>query len=334
MPPDACAMAAAEGMTTMREGPRDHGHDDRGRSVSKPCCPIWITLTSGSRPRLSSAPAAAVRNGEPCGAIGKRSREAIRTASGLSSAGSEMKCSKQKSAQDITGRLRRSRPRPKLMPMVVGRTRARSGCDAVAQLRQRIGHRPRKPEIEKTEKPEQDPYDRDHAIARLADKAQVDRDGDKRDRDPRQWREQIDGETRLERLSRHDHLRPVISDQSSSDPYKHSSICRTTPSVGQVQPKQCAARRAGQNYSKLFQAKPSKTAWICLVLFVRIGTFQRVIATPNEFFSAWETSPGCKCGGGRPAITLLGAVADLSEIRRLISGDYSGGLFFAQENVG
>jgi hypothetical protein len=34
--------------------------------------------------------------------------------------------------------------------------------------------------------------------------------------------------------------------------------------------------------AKSVQTKPNKIAWICLVLFVRIGTFQWVMAIPNK----------------------------------------------------
>jgi hypothetical protein len=42
------------------------------------------------------------------------------------------------------------------------------------------------------------------------------------------------------------------------------------------------------------QIKPSKIAWICLVLFVRIGTFQRVTAEKikNSFLPSLRLSPG------------------------------------------
>src|SRR5208282_827828 len=38
------------------------------------------------------------------------------------------------------------------------------------------------------------------------------------------------------------------------------------------------------NSSKPRQANPSKNAWFCLVLFVRIGTYQWVTAIPNKKF--------------------------------------------------
>jgi hypothetical protein len=42
------------------------------------------------------------------------------------------------------------------------------------------------------------------------------------------------------------------------------------------------------NKSKQNQIDPDKKAWICLVLFVRIGTFQWVTANPNKKISAWR----------------------------------------------
>jgi hypothetical protein len=39
------------------------------------------------------------------------------------------------------------------------------------------------------------------------------------------------------------------------------------------------------NKTKKNQIRPSKKAWICLVLFVRIGIFQWVTANPNKKFS-------------------------------------------------
>ena len=48
------------------------------------------------------------------------------------------------------------------------------------------------------------------------------------------------------------------------------------------------ARQSGQakpNKSKSGQTKPSKSAWIYLVLFVRIGAFQWVTANPNKNLS-------------------------------------------------
>jgi hypothetical protein len=47
-------------------------------------------------------------------------------------------------------------------------------------------------------------------------------------------------------------------------------------------------RRRGQTIpikTKLCQANPNKIGWICLVLFVRIGTYQWVTAIPNKIFS-------------------------------------------------
>src|SRR5208282_5075061 len=43
--------------------------------------------------------------------------------------------------------------------------------------------------------------------------------------------------------------------------------------------------------AKFFQARPSKNAWICLALFVRIGTFQWVAAIPNKNFLPTFSSP-------------------------------------------
>jgi hypothetical protein len=45
------------------------------------------------------------------------------------------------------------------------------------------------------------------------------------------------------------------------------------------------------NKSKPGQAHPNKIAWICLVLFVRIGTYQRLTAIPNKNFSLLALSP-------------------------------------------
>jgi hypothetical protein len=42
--------------------------------------------------------------------------------------------------------------------------------------------------------------------------------------------------------------------------------------------------QARPSKSKPGQAIPNKNAWICLVLFVRIGTFQSVTAVPNKNF--------------------------------------------------
>ena len=58
-------------------------------------------------------------------------------------------------------------------------------------------------------------------------------------------------------------------------------------------------RQARPSKSKPRQANPNKIAWICLVLFVRIGTYQWVTAIPNKNFSplalrliAKRASPG------------------------------------------
>src|SRR5215472_14359245 len=62
--------------------------------------------------------------------------------------------------------------------------------------------------------------------------------------------------------------------------------------------------------SKPVQARPSEIAWICLVLFVRIGAFQRVTEIPNRIFSL--VLPGsdmrmpldCNEGGSQCALSM------------------------------
>jgi hypothetical protein len=48
----------------------------------------------------------------------------------------------------------------------------------------------------------------------------------------------------------------------------------------------------GPSKSKHGQANPNKVAWICLVLFVRIGTYQWVTAIPNKNFPPFASSLG------------------------------------------
>jgi hypothetical protein len=53
-------------------------------------------------------------------------------------------------------------------------------------------------------------------------------------------------------------------------------------------------RRRGQiapSKTKLNQINPSKIAWICLVLFVRIRAFQWVTANPNKKISCLSDCP-------------------------------------------
>src|ERR1700733_14012556 len=78
----------------------------------------------------------------------------------------------------------------------------------LAKLRQRVGRCTGKPEIEKAEIAKQNPHDRNHAIAGIAHMADVYWNGYERNRNPRHWRQQIDGETRLKRLSRHNTCDP------------------------------------------------------------------------------------------------------------------------------
>jgi hypothetical protein len=47
----------------------------------------------------------------------------------------------------------------------------------------------------------------------------------------------------------------------------------------------------GELFSKQIQIKPSKSPWICLVLFVRIGAFQGVTANPNKKNRLGSDSP-------------------------------------------
>jgi hypothetical protein len=47
----------------------------------------------------------------------------------------------------------------------------------------------------------------------------------------------------------------------------------------------------GELFSKQIQIKPSKSPWICLVLFVRIGAFQGVTANPNKKNRLGSVSP-------------------------------------------
>ena len=100
-------------------------------------------------------------------------------------------------------------PMPRLIDRVVSRTRARSAW-RLAQLRQCIGHRSRKPKIEKSENSKEDQHDRHHAIARLADVAETDRNCHKRDCDSRYGRDEINDKIDLERPRRH--TRPANRD--------------------------------------------------------------------------------------------------------------------------
>jgi hypothetical protein len=67
------------------------------------------------------------------------------------------------------------------------------------------------------------------------------------------------------------------------------------------------------NKTKQGQIKPSKIAWFNLVLFVRIGTFQWVIANPNKNSSPWFFP-------GRPILDTHGSGPEFlpSEILALI----------------
>jgi len=49
--------------------------------------------------------------------------------------------------------------------------------------------------------------------------------------------------------------------------------------------------QARPSKSKRAQANPNKIAWICLVLFVRIGTYQWVTVIPNKNFFSPRPSP-------------------------------------------
>jgi len=79
------------------------------------------------------------------------------------------------------------------------------GLRRLAQLRQGVGDRAREPEIEKSEQSQEHPYDRDHAITRLADMAQIDRNRHKRDGDPHRRIQKIDDEIRFQASFRHTH---------------------------------------------------------------------------------------------------------------------------------
>ena len=78
--------------------------------------------------------------------------------------------------------------------------------------------------------------------------------------------------------------------------------------------------QAKPNKTKQNQIEPSKIAWICLVLFVRIGAFQWVTANPNK-----KSSPMSHCVSSVTtpflssllAVRLLSPDADL--VRRVIS---------------
>jgi hypothetical protein len=59
---------------------------------------------------------------------------------------------------------------------------------------------------------------------------------------------------------------------------RRSAKARETPPP---QTPSCAS--IGRRF-KLGQANPNKIPWICLVLFVRIGTYQWVTAIPNKNF--------------------------------------------------
>jgi hypothetical protein len=77
------------------------------------------------------------------------------------------------------------------------------GLGRLAQLRQCVGHRSRKAKIEKSKNSKEDQNDRHHAIARLADVAEVDRNRHKRDCDSRYGRDEINDKIDLERPRRH-----------------------------------------------------------------------------------------------------------------------------------
>src|SRR5271165_5370237 len=56
-------------------------------------------------------------------------------------------------------------------------------------------------------------------------------------------------------------------------------------------------KRAAPSKAKPIQINPNKFAWICLVLFVRIGTFQGVTAIPNKNFLLPFCSPSLPVSG-------------------------------------
>jgi hypothetical protein len=82
--------------------------------------------------------------------------------------------------------------------------------------------------------------------------------------------------------------------------------------------------------AKSVQAKPSKNAWIWLVLFVRIGTFQRVTAEKNKknpISFPSETERSQEPGFGRASEK---SIARISVLRKWIAGCHvvSGGLAY------
>ena len=71
--------------------------------------------------------------------------------------------------------------------------------------------------------------------------------------------------------------------------------------------------------SKQNQIKPRKNAWICLVLFVRIGTFQGVTANPNRKIFYGPNSPSGLCAKCLRR-ALLSSPRSAAASRRLDSG--------------
>jgi hypothetical protein len=59
------------------------------------------------------------------------------------------------------------------------------------------------------------------------------------------------------------------------------------------------SHRRGPNSAKQNQGDPNQIAWICLILFVRIGTFQRVTAEKiKKILSPFSSPPGVPQGAG------------------------------------
>src|SRR5271165_3776087 len=91
--------------------------------------------------------------------------------------------------------------------------------------------------------------------------------------------------------------RPTITSQSPVAPLMSLECCACADMVSSFQSprpwlmphddtiKGAVVSPQRPNCSKPRQANPSKNPWICLVLFVRIGTFQWVAAIPNKKFS-------------------------------------------------
>ena len=107
-------------------------------------------------------------------------------------------------------------------------------------------------------------------------------------------------------------ISPMRSSRTSPSALPSSGAARSKPAAGGAN---TTCRRA---LSKQIQTKPSKSPWICLVLFVRIGAFQGFTANPNKKNRFRSDSPLGLCAKRPSADAFLSRQAPAS--RGLDSG--------------